>query len=103
MARSFVSVILALVKCAAPGGILPPDPRAALRMKSCARSTAAAAIPAHTDDQHKWATGVIVCAWILSYGTGNIWFAAPLKFSLNPALQVPRMPSVSHARVGSSV
>src|SRR5258708_36774843 len=58
MARSLASVILAAVKCAAPGGILPPDPRAALRMKSCARSTAAAAIPAQTDHQHRSATGV---------------------------------------------
>ena len=62
MARSLVSVILAAVKCAAPGGIWPPAPRAALRMNSCARSTAAAAIPAQTDDQHRCATGVMVCA-----------------------------------------
>ena len=31
-----------------------------------ARSTAAAAMPAQTDDQHRCATGVMVCAWILS-------------------------------------
>src|SRR6266851_10361798 len=42
MARSLASVILAAVKCAAPGGIWPPAPRAALRMNICARSTAAA-------------------------------------------------------------
>jgi len=50
MARSFASDILAAVKWAAPGGIWPPAPRAALRMKSCARSTAAAAMPAQTED-----------------------------------------------------
>src|SRR6202012_3652249 len=59
-ARSFASDILAWVKCAAAGGICPPDARAALRTKSRARSTAPAAIPAPTDDQHRWATGVIV-------------------------------------------
>ena len=62
MARSFVSVILAAVKCAAPGGIWPPAPRAALRMNVWARSTAAAAMPAQTDAQHRCATGVIVWA-----------------------------------------
>ena len=61
---------------------MPPEPRAALRMKSCARSTAAAAIPAQTDDQHRWATGVIVCAWILSYGIGEDLLRGALEVQL---------------------
>ena len=38
----------------------------ALRTKACARVTAAAAMPAQAEDQHRCANGVMVWAWILS-------------------------------------
>ena len=58
--------IFAAVKCAAPGGIWPPDAARGLAHERCARSTAAAAMPAQTDDQHRCATGIMVWAWICS-------------------------------------
>ncbi len=103
MARSFVSVILAAVKCAAPGGIWPPAPRAALRMNSLRALDGSRGDPGPDrrpaqmgDRRHRLRVNLVI-------GFGKDLFGRALAFSSKPALQVPRMPSVSHSRLRSSV
>ena len=62
--RSVCNVALARVKCAAPGGSTPSARCLALRTKPRARSTEAAAIPAHALLHIRCATGIMVRAWI---------------------------------------
>ena len=94
---------IARVRCAAPGGIVPPPWLAAARTKRLARATAPAAMPHHTPLHVRCATGTMLCGWIRSYGSVTSCAMSPFPRSVNPVLHVPRIPIVSQSLIRSSV
>ena len=68
-----------MVRCGAPGGILPPDAREAWRANERARRTAPEATPCHVELHNRCAYGAIVRVWIRSKSSGRTWPASPLR------------------------
>ena len=83
--------------------MVPGFLRASPRTNCAARPIASAAMPHHSDAHSMCEYGTMVCADESAKLPGMICVAAPAPENFAPGLHVPRMPSVSHVPVCSSV